>query len=59
MKTNNNKQYDDQGNELITRKEALAKTSKYVAYTALATFVLLNPKSSQAQSVPEEPGSGF
>jgi len=41
---------------LITRKEALIKTSKYVAYTALATFIILNPKKAQAQSTPDNPG---
>jgi len=42
--------------ELITRKEALIKTGKYAAYTALATFIILNPKKAQAQSVPNNPG---
>ena len=41
---------------LITRKEALIKTSKYVTYTALATFIILNPKKAQAQSTPDNPG---
>lgn len=41
--------------KLITRKEALLKTGKYVAFTALATFIILNPKKAQAQS-PEDPG---
>ncbi len=41
---------------LITRKEALIKTGKYAAYTALATFIILNPKKAQAQSTPDNPG---
>jgi len=41
---------------LITRKEAILKTGKYVALTALATFIILNPKKAQAQSTPENPG---
>jgi len=40
----------------ITRKEAILKTSKYMAYTALATFIILNPKKAQAQSTPNSPG---
>jgi len=42
--------------ELISRKEALIKTGKYAVYTALATFIILNPKKAQAQSTPEDPG---
>jgi hypothetical protein len=45
--------------ELISRKEAIIKTSKYVAFTALATFIMLSPKQAQAQSEPEGPGSGY
>ncbi|MFK5890099.1 MAG: hypothetical protein QM486_05150 [Flavobacteriaceae bacterium] len=41
---------------LITRKESLIKTSKYVVYTALSTFIILNPKKAQAQSTPDNPG---
>lgn len=47
--------------ENITRKEALKKIgdySKYTALTALGTYMLLNPKVTQAGSLPEEPGSG-
>jgi len=47
--------------ENITRKEALKKIgdySKYTALTALGTYMLLNPKVTQAASLPEEPGSG-
>jgi len=50
------KKKTDKTSELITRKEAIIKTSKYVAYTALATFIILNPKKAQAQSVPNSPG---
>ena len=42
--------------KLITRKEAILKTGKYAALTAMATFVILNPKKAQAQSTPEDPG---
>ena len=45
----------------ITRKEALKKLGdygKYTALTALGTYMLLNPKKTQAQS-PETPGEGF
>ena len=47
--------------EEITRKEALKKIGKYGKYTALTalgTYLILNPKKSQAQS-PEPPGDGF
>lgn len=45
----------------ITRKEAIQKIGnygKYAALTTLGTYLILNPKKSQAQS-PEAPGSGF
>ena len=35
----------------ITRKEAINKMGKYAALSALGTFVILNPKAAQAQSV--------
>lgn len=35
---------------LMTRKEAIQKTAKFMAVTALATFIILNPKKAQAQS---------
>lgn len=41
--------------ETITRKEALIKTGKYAAFTALGMMVLLSPKQSQAES-PANPG---
>lgn len=45
----------DPQEKLMTRKEAILKTGKYVALTALATFIILNPKKAQAQSTPEDP----
>ena len=35
----------------ITRTEALTKMGKYAALTAIGTFIILNPKKSQAQSI--------
>jgi len=47
----------DSSEELITRKEAIKKGARYMAITALATFVILNPKTAQAQSGgPGDPG---
>lgn len=41
----------------ITRKEALKKMGQYAAFTAIGTFLILNPKKAQAQSaVPCDPG---
>jgi hypothetical protein len=43
----------------ITRKEALKKLGnygKYAALTSLGTYLLLNPKSAQAASLPTSPG---
>lgn len=45
----------------ISRKEAIKKIGnygKYVALTALSTYLILNPQKAQAQS-PEAPGTGF
>jgi len=36
--------------ELITRKEAIQKAARFMALTALSTFIILNPKKAQAQS---------
>ena len=36
----------------ITRKEALSKMGKYAALTAIGTFITLNPRKSQAVSLP-------
>ena len=40
----------------ITRKEAIKKMGKYAAFTAVGTFMILNPKKAQAQSTPPSPG---
>jgi len=42
----------------ISRKEAVKKFGKFIAFTALGTFVLLNPQQAQASS-PGAPGPGF
>ena len=55
----NSNQTED--NQEITRKEAIQKIGnygKYIALTALGTYLILNPKRAQASS-PEAPGSGF
>jgi hypothetical protein len=39
----------------ITRKDAIKKMGKYAALTAVGTFMILNPKKAQAQSVPPAP----
>jgi hypothetical protein len=47
--------------ENINRKEALKKIknyTKYSALTALGTYLILNPRISQAQSI-EQPGANF
>ena len=31
---------------------------KYAAFTAVGTFMILNPKKAQAQSGPPDPGGG-
>jgi hypothetical protein len=43
----------------ISRKEAIKKMGKYAALTAAGTFVILNPKLSQAQSPPDPGGNPF
>jgi hypothetical protein len=49
----------DASEELITRKEAIKKTARFMAITALSTFIILNPKTAQAQSGgPGSPGFG-
>ncbi len=42
----------------INRKQALKKMGRYAGLTALGTFLLLNPKKSQANS-PLPPGDGW
>ncbi len=41
----------------ITRKDAIKKMGKYAAFTAVGTFVILNPLQSHASS-PPDPGGG-
>ncbi len=41
----------------ITRKEAIKKMGKYAALTAVGTFIILNPKKSQALSLPGPGGN--
>jgi hypothetical protein len=51
----------DKNSQDITRKEAIKKIGnygKYAALTALATYMILNPKKAQAAS-PDAPGTGF
>jgi hypothetical protein len=43
----------------ITRKEALKKMGKYAAFTAVGTWLILNPQRSQAQSPPDPGGDPF
>lgn len=50
---NSVKQQDN--NHKITRKEALKKMGKYAAFTAVGTFLILNPKKAQASSLPPGP----
>ncbi|WP_181858182.1 hypothetical protein [Polaribacter sp. WD7] len=48
-------------NKEISRKEALKKLGnygKYAALTSLGTYLILNPKRAQAQSI-DTPGGGF
>ena len=54
MKKNSIKENTD--NELISRKEAVLKISKYTALTALGTFIILSPQKAQAQSAPPDTG---
>jgi hypothetical protein len=42
----------------ITRKDAIKKMGKYAALTAFGTFMILNPKTAQAQSASPNPGDG-
>jgi hypothetical protein len=57
MKKNSIKENAD--SELISRKEALLKMSKYTALTALGTFIILSPQKAQAQSLPITDGDPF
>ena len=48
-----------QSDNKITRKQALKKMGRYAALTATGTFLILNPKQSQAQSIPDPGGDPF
>ena len=37
----------------LDRKQAIKRLGKYAAFTALGTFMLLNPKKAQASSPPK------
>ena len=55
------KNHKDTNTQDISRKDALKKMGdygKYVALTAIGTYILLHPKQAQAAS-PEVPGTGF
>tara|TARA_B110001450_G_scaffold226946_1_gene225991 strand:+ start:156 stop:326 length:171 start_codon:yes stop_codon:yes gene_type:complete len=55
------KQQIENNSQDISRKDALKKIgsySKYVAFTALGTYLVLNPQKAQASS-PADPGFGF
>jgi hypothetical protein len=46
----------------LTREQAIKKIGnygKYVALSALGTFLILNPQKAQAFSAPEDPGKDF
>jgi hypothetical protein len=48
-------------NQNLSRKDAIKKIGsygKYAALTAIGTYILLNPKTAQAQSNPPTPGDG-
>ena len=59
---NQNKNIQDTNQEM-SRKEAIKKIGtygKYAALTAIGTYLILSPKSAQAQSPnPTNPGEGF
>ena len=38
----------------LDRKQAIKRLGKYAAFTALGTFMLLNPKKAQSQSPPPQ-----
>ena len=54
MKKENKNLVENTPNNL-SRKEAIMKMGKYAALTAVGTFMILNPKQAQAQSVPPAP----
>ena len=47
-----------QTTELLSRGEAIKKLGGYAAFTALGTFMILNPQKAQAVSAPPDPGGG-
>jgi len=51
-----NKNFKETTSSSITRKDAIKKMGKYAALTAVGTFMILNPKKAQAQSVAPNPG---
>ena len=51
------KKSNNTNNNQISRKEALSKMGKYAALTAVGTFLALNPRKSQALSLPPPPPS--
>ena len=51
------KKSNNTNNNQISRKEALSKMGKYAALTAIGTFLALNPRKSQALSLPSPPSS--
>jgi hypothetical protein len=53
-----NKNSNETTSSGISRKDAIKKMGKYAALTAVGTFMILNPKKAQAQSVvpPSPPG---
>ena len=51
----------EKNNQDLSRKDAIKKIGsygKYAALTAIGTYILLNPKTSQAGSA-TKPGIGF
>ena len=59
MKNNSNNTQNK--SKEISRNEALKRIGnygKYAAFTALGTYLILNPQKAQASS-PEAPGTGF
>ena len=52
----------EKNNQDLSRKDAIKKIGfygKYVALTAMGTYMLLNPKIAQAGSTLTDPGGGF
>jgi hypothetical protein len=52
----------EKNNQDLSRKDAIKKIGfygKYVALTAMGTYILLKPKIAQAGSTLTDPGGGF